>query len=137
MEKKEIPKNQKDTAERIHNIRNKMGYTQEKFAEILDVVCSTYKKIERAESGVTVNQLRLLKDQLGISSDYLLFGENKDFEATWLMIQNLSENDKLCMFLRLQDYLKATCREAYKEQSDWKKQKGQVQEILKLFGTEE
>lgn len=135
--KREIPEQQRDTAERMHKIRSKTGYTQEKFAEVLDVAYSTYKKIERAESGVTVNQLRLLKKQLGVSADYLLFGDNKDFEETWVTVQNLSENDKLCMFLRLQAYLKETCRGAYVEQADLKKQDDRMQEILKLFGKEE
>ena len=133
MDKKEVPKEQRDTANRIYSIRNKMGYTQEKFAEILDVGYSTYKKIERAESGITVKQLRILKNQLGVSSDHVLFGDNEDFDATWIRVQNLSEKDKLHMFLRLHTYLKEICREAYKEQKDWEKQDGQGQDILELF----
>ena len=133
MDKNDILKEQKDTADRIHNIRTKLGYTQEQFAEILDVAYSTYKKIERAESGITVNQLRLLNKHMGISVDYLLFGDNKDFDETWISVQNLSENDKLRMFLRLHAYLKETCHIAYQEQEDCKMHDSQIQEILKLF----
>lgn len=136
MTKREVSKEQKETADRIYNIRNKMGYTQERFAEILDVGPSTYKKIERAESGVTVKQLRIMKNQLGVSADHVLFGDNEDFDETWIRVQNLNEKDKLHMFLRLHTYLEEICHEAYKEQKDWKRQEGQKREILEFFKKE-
>lgn len=133
MEKKDLLKEKKDTADRMRAIRNQMGYTQEKFAEILDVAYPTYKKIERAESGVTVNQLRLMKEQLDISVDYLLFGEGNDFDEAWIMVKNLSENDKLRMFLRLHAYLKGMFSITPKEREIREKQGGQVKEIMDLF----
>ena len=133
MEKKDLRKDKKETAERLRVIRNERGYTQEKFAEILDVAYPTYKKIERAESGVTVNQLRLMKEKLDISADYLLFGEGNDFDDAWVMVRNLSENDKLRMFLRLHAYLKGHFSVTSKEQEIWEKQGGQIKEILDLF----
>ena len=36
--------------------------------------------------------------------DYLIFGKNSDFEATWKMVQNCSEADKMRLLLRLYSY---------------------------------
>lgn len=133
MEKRDLSRDKKETAERLRAIRNEMGYTQEKFAEILDVAYPIYKKIERAESGVTVNQLRLMKEQLDISADYLLFGAGSNFDEAWVMVKNLSENDKLRTFLRLYEYLKGTFSVTPKKKEVWEKQGGQIKEILDLF----
>lgn len=80
--RKKLSKEQKDTVERLYNIRIQMGYTQEQFAKILDVACSTYKKIEKGDSGITVHHLRRLNKYLGISSEYLLFGDRKHMDKT-------------------------------------------------------
>lgn len=136
MDKKEITPEQKALAARLKNVRIQLGYTQEQFAEILDVACSTYKKIEKGESGITVTQLRLLKAKLNISIDYLLFGDNKDFNKTWISVQNLDENDKICLFLRLHTYLKENSRITCKELETSGQQDARIQEILKLFKTD-
>ena len=135
MDKKDISEEQKALAGRLKNVRLQLGYTQEKFAEILDVACSTYKKIEKGESGITVNQLRLLKARLDISIDCLLFGDSKDFNKTWINVQNLDENDKICLFLRLHEYLKENSRIAFEKPETPALQNAQIQEILKLFKT--
>lgn len=133
MDKKDISEEQKALAGRLRNVRIQLGYTQEKFAEILDVACSTYKKIEKGESGITVTQLRLLKAKLDISIDYLLFGDSKDFDKTWMNVQNLDENDKICLFLRLHAYLKDNSRIALEAPETLTHKNAQIQEILKLF----
>lgn len=136
MGKKVISKEQKDTADRIYNIRIGLGYSQAQFAKILDVACSTYKKIEKGESGVTVYQLRRLNQYLGISGNYLLFGDRTNMDETWLSVQNLSEKDKLRIFLRLHGYMKETCRTVFKEEKEWKKQDAQAGEVMKLLGVD-
>ena len=131
--RKEITKEQKDTAERLYNIRIQLGYTQEQFAKILDVAYSTYKKIEKGESGITVHQLRRLNKYLGISGEYLLFGDRKDIDETWLTMEELNEKDKLRIFLRLHAYLKEACHTVFKEQREWKKQDEQVRDVIEYL----
>lgn len=136
MDKKEITAEQKALAERLRSIRIQLDYTQEKFAEILDIACPTYKKIEKGESGITVNQLRLLHHKLDVSIDYLLFGDSKDFDETWMNVQNLEDDDIAGLFLRLHAYLKTNnSHVAFKDPENCEIQDTQMQDILKLFKT--
>lgn len=101
MSKKHIGKERRELAERIRQIRMNLDYTQEKFAEILGISLTAYKKIESAENQITLDGLRTLNRELGVSADYLLFGTRADTEKTWESIQNCSEDDKLMLMLRL------------------------------------
>ena len=38
-----------EAAKRLHQVRKNLGITQQKFAEILDISLSAYKKIESGE----------------------------------------------------------------------------------------
>ena len=93
-----------DCANRLREIRINMGESQEKFAEYLDMSLSAYKKIESAENGVSVRVLRRLKERFDISSDYLLYGNYKNFDQVMDMVQNCSEPDKMKILLRLTQY---------------------------------
>lgn len=131
--RKVIDEEQKEAGRRLKKIRLGLGYTQEQFAEILEVSVSTYKKMENGESGITVKRLRLLNSRLGVSVDHLLFGDKRDFSGTWMEVQNLGENDKLFMFLRLRDYLKEKCADMSARQEELETADEQIQEIMKLF----
>lgn len=124
MSKKYIGQERRELAERIRQIRISMDYTQEKFAEILGISLTAYKKIESGENQITINGLRILNRELNVSADYLLFGTRSDSEKTWEAIQNCSEDDKLMLMLRLFMYFseakkgKYLSREALREMNE-------------------
>lgn len=60
---------------RIRKAREEMGYTREKFAELLDVSVSYMAEVERGRTGISVKMLMKICNVLGLSSDYVLFGE--------------------------------------------------------------
>ena len=60
-----------EAAKRLHQVRKNLGITQQKFAEILDISLSAYKKIESGENCVSLNSLRILNRELGVSADYI------------------------------------------------------------------
>lgn len=60
---------------RIRKAREDAGYTREKFAELLDVSVSYMAEVERGRTGVSVKMLIKICDVLGLSADYVLFGE--------------------------------------------------------------
>lgn len=113
MRKKDFLAERLELAKRLREIRMDMDYTQEKFAEILGISLTAYKKIESAENQITVNGLRILERELNISADYLIFGKPSDFNETWKLVQNCSENDKMHMFLRLYSYFSHGKNEKY------------------------
>ena len=62
---------------RIRNARETQGYTREKFAEKLDVSVSYLAELERGRTGISVKMLIKVCNLLGLSADYVLFGEER------------------------------------------------------------
>ena len=63
---------------RIRKAREDMGYTREKFAEKLDVSVSYLAELERGRTGISVKLLTRVCGLLGLSADYVLFGNQRD-----------------------------------------------------------
>ena len=62
---------------RIRKARGKMGLTREKFAEKLDVSVSYLAELERGRTGISVKMLIKVCTVLGLSADYILFGQER------------------------------------------------------------
>lgn len=67
---------------RIRKAREDMGYTREKFAELLDVSVSYMAEVERGRTGVSVKMLVKICNVLGLSSDYILFGTERQEDTS-------------------------------------------------------
>lgn len=76
---------------RIRKAREDAGYTREKFAELLDVSVSYLAEVERGRSNVSVKTLIKICNVLGLSADYVLFGENREADA--LLLEKLHRLD--------------------------------------------
>lgn len=66
---------------RIRKAREDLGYTREKFAEKLDVSVSYLAELERGRTGISVKMLVKVCHVLGLSADYILFGEPRQGDA--------------------------------------------------------
>lgn len=62
---------------RIRKAREDQGYTREKFAEKLDVSVSYMAELERGRTGISVKMLIKVCNLLGLSADYVLFGQER------------------------------------------------------------
>lgn len=62
---------------RIRKAREDAGYTRETFAELLDVSVSYMAEVERGRTGISVKMLIKICKMLGLSADYVLFGETR------------------------------------------------------------
>ena len=62
---------------RIRRARENQGYTREKFAEHLDVSVSYLAELERGRTGISVKMLIKVCKLLGLSADYVLFGQER------------------------------------------------------------
>ena len=58
-----------------------MGYTREKFAEALNVSVSYLAELERGRTGISVRMLKKVCAVLGLSADYVLFGEERSADV--------------------------------------------------------
>ena len=62
---------------RIRKAREDAGYTRETFAELLVVSVSYMAEVERGRTGISVKMLIKICKVLGLSADYVLFGETR------------------------------------------------------------
>lgn len=69
---------------RIRKAREDMGYTRERFAELLDVSVSYLAEVERGRTGISVKMLMKMCRVLGLSADYILFGDERDTDTALL-----------------------------------------------------
>ena len=63
-----------EVGHRIQLSRERAGYTQEQFAELLDVGVQHVSNIERGAVGISLTALKKTCEILGVSADYLLLG---------------------------------------------------------------
>lgn len=91
-------------AERVREIRNKVGMTQEQFSEKLELSLSAYKKIESAQNNLSLENVCKLEAAFNVSADYILSGEKSNAEEIWKKLLNSAEEDKLKILLYLINY---------------------------------
>lgn len=90
---------------RLKMLREQLGYTQEQFAEKLDISVSTVKKMETGEYNISLDTQRKIKKTFdNVSMEYFLFGERKGINELWAQILALDEWEKLIIFQRLFAY---------------------------------
>ena len=66
---------------RIRKARENFGYTREQFAEKLNVSVSYLAELERGRTGISVKMLKKVCTVLGLSADYVLFGEERTSDS--------------------------------------------------------
>jgi len=70
---------QREMANRIKERRKSLKYTQEQFAEIIDITTSSYRRIENAFQRPSLDTLIKIAQNLKISLDYIVLGKNENF----------------------------------------------------------
>lgn len=80
---------------RIKAQRRKMGISQEKLAEIVYVTPHYIYEIERGLKAMSLETLINLCAALGLSADYILFGEKQASPSLSEQLSSLSEERRL------------------------------------------
>ncbi|MBR2915919.1 MAG: helix-turn-helix transcriptional regulator [Clostridia bacterium] len=82
---------------RIRMQREYLGMTRESLAEKLDITPKFCSDIELGIKGMSVNTLCNIADVLSLSTDYILFGVNKDsLDNTISALLRKCPSSKLC-----------------------------------------
>lgn len=136
MNKKYFALERLELANRLRQIRENAGYTQEGFAELLGLTLPAYKKIESAENQLTLDRMRILNKKLNVSADFLLYGKNSDFDETWKMIQNCTESQKLCLMIRLMTYFTKVKSSIYMEKKSLQECDNEILEMINFMERE-
>lgn len=91
-----------DIGNRIKNLREKAGYSQNALAEKAGVSQTHLRHVERGEADITVGHLRIICDALGVSlKDF--FNISEDIEELAVAISNLTPRQKNLLI----DFLKS------------------------------
>ena len=82
---REIPEQNQILGENIKREREKAGYTQERFSEIIDMTPNNLSAVERGVAGVSLKTLRRICEALKVSADDLLFGQREKSDGESLI----------------------------------------------------
>lgn len=95
--------------QRIRKQREFLGYTRERFAELLDVTPKFCSDIELGLKGMSVPTLCRISNSLKLSTDYILFGkeETGDINSITLMIQKCPAGKRLYLESLIKTFLLA------------------------------
>lgn len=83
---------------RIKKKRKEKGYSQEKMAELLDISYSNYSKIENSIVTPTLERLIDIAQLLGVSLDYLVYGQESDNDVKYY--SNDKQNEAIASLLK-------------------------------------
>ena len=91
--------NYREMGLRIRKQREISGYTREQLAEKLEVSVKFCSDIELGIRGISIQTLAKLSDILGLSADYILFGEcmhenSMQLESIYLFSQKCPEKHR-------------------------------------------
>lgn len=89
--------NNKEFAERLKNLRKKSGYSQKEFAELVHLHQVQYGRYERGDSRPYADTLTKIADALGVSTDYLLEGQEED-----AIIADMEDKELLRLFTEIE-----------------------------------
>jgi len=76
----------------IKAVREQMGHTQERFAELVNVSAQYISDVERGNVGISLATLRRIREVTSVSSDSILMGKC-DFNDVTLIIEQLQHVD--------------------------------------------
>jgi len=74
----------------IQFAREAAGYTQEKLSELVSLTPNHLSAIERGVSGASLEVLQKLCPLLGVSADYLIFGQSGTDDEALILARQIS-----------------------------------------------
>lgn len=91
--------NLKDVGMRIKHCRQLKNWTQEEFAEMIDVSPHYIYEIERGLKRMSLRVLDNIATTLNVSADYLLYGSRMDMQPDELsmLVDNLPPDKRECI----------------------------------------
>lgn len=103
VEKKEI---NIQIGKRLQTARENSGYTQEVFAEALDVGVEHYRKLESGAYGLQPEKMLILYEKYKIDPTYLITGEKNSSFDIELFLANCSREERDRFIERMLAYMK-------------------------------
>lgn len=90
---------------RLQDARENSGYTQEVFAEALDVSVEHYRKLESGAYGLQLEKLVILHDKYKIDPTSLITGEKNHGFDLETFLANCSREERNAFIARMLSYM--------------------------------
>jgi len=74
---------------RLETIRESLKKSGKEFAHILEIKEQTYSSIKKNNRKISINEIKILKEKLNISSNWLIFGEGEMYLTSEINLNNL------------------------------------------------
>ena len=114
MKKKYSSQFDKDIGKRVKSLRLLNKLTQEEMAYKLNIdSTSLYQNIEKGENNLSNNHLRKIKEEFGVSADFIIFGDVSSKYEYELFFESLSPDDKMQIFVNILAQLCGDDKEGY------------------------
>ena len=97
-------KEQHEIGKRIRKLRGECGVTQDVFAEKVCITSNFLSEIENGKKGISCETLYNICERIGVSADYLLFGEKEEENLSDLVVSRAPDLE-LKQLEVLTDYL--------------------------------
>lgn len=91
---------------RLQDIREGLGYSRDEFAEMFSLSVDQYKRLERGESRITIDKVRLLYQTHHVDPTYLIIGERPAKMDIDYFLANSQKEQRDEFMERIIDYLK-------------------------------
>lgn len=91
---------------RLQDARRNGGYTQEEFAESLDIGVDHYRKLESGKYGLRADKILTLFEMYKINPTYLITGKNDQELDLDTYLMNCSKADRELTIDRMAAYMK-------------------------------
>lgn len=92
--------------QRLQTARENSGYTQEEFAEALDVGVEHYRRVESGIYGLLPEKMLILWQKYKIDPSYLITGERKQEFDVDLFLANCSREERDAFLDRMLAYMR-------------------------------
>lgn len=88
-----------DIGVRIYERRKKLGYTQERVAEMANLSHQFFSAVETGKKNIKAESIVKLSNALEVSCDYLLTGKSNAIDLSYLLksVDKLNENQLKCL----------------------------------------
>lgn len=87
--------NVKESGKRIKELRKKKGYTQESFADKINISPRTYSGIESGAHGTSIDTLVEISKSLNVSLDYIILGKKEVLKLEDIPIEKREIAEKI------------------------------------------
>lgn len=102
MDKSKVLNEERQIGKRVRAVRKINNLTQEQMAEKMGMNSTThYQNIENGRNNIGYKHLKCLKQEFGVSSDFILFGEVKNEREYIFNFESLSAHGKVNVIMRI------------------------------------